>query len=263
MNHPPPHWADKVPEDFIMGGPVEPWHELHWVRRGAFVVACLFGLAAALTMSAFNSWHAHRRTELAAQRGSLRAFFASAEFAELTRKADRQLAATINFVAARPQWAARAFPAVAAAESERRERSWTLDVPPLPAGSEINPKKLIMALRQVNGLLARRGFQLDERGRAIGRGVFLRAAAPYASAFVHRAAGNGFPALPVDRSMQDAALAAYAASHDIPVSIAETERLFAFYAMVGPIMAREIAAEREAPNRLRFGLRAPLRDFTN
>ena len=208
------------------------------------------GLAAAIALGFFNRWHDDRLTEMARQRNGLAAFLRSAEFGRFVQAADAQLVATLNFVAARPQEAQDLLPAVAARDKLRREMPWPLEVRPLPVSAATDPVRVAQTGREVTALLARRGHVVDEAARKSARQLFLQTLAPFAQEFAQRHPDNApFAALALDRAMQEQALAAYAAHHGPGAGVAATERLFSFYAAVGPAMWRAIEADRVAAAR--------------
>ncbi len=232
----PPALADKL----VVERRLPPWYRRFQVRPVATGVVIAVGAALATGLTVVTRWHDERLAELAAQRPALERFLASPEFAAFVQQLDRELVAAINFVAARPQEARAAFPAVATRETERRELPWTHEVLPLPIPFAAQPERVAAAGRELGALLARRGFVCDEPTRAAARRLFLGRLSPHADLYLRRQQGPGFRAVALDRSLQDTALAAFAARHGPGFTIADTERLFSFYAAVGPLLWRTL-----------------------
>jgi hypothetical protein len=219
----------------------EPWWSLPWVRRTAFAFACIAGLGLALGLAVFNRWHDDQLAELAGQRRSLDAFLRSEEFATFARSADAQLAALNNFIAARPAEIRALLPEVSARESALREVGWIFDVQPLPLSAAHDPGQVYRAQSRLLTRLARDGWRWGEAERRSARAHFVRLLTPAAVTYLRRSRGDDFPALALDRAMQEAALAAFAALHGPGASALRTERMFGLHASIGPAMFRAVA----------------------
>lgn len=94
-------------------------------------------------------------------------------------------------------------------------------------------------------LLAQRGFAFEGERIVAARRVFLRLVIPHARTFLAENTSASFPALFLDRRMQNILLTAYAERGG--GTLAETERAFVFYSIVGPAMWREIETVPDPP----------------
>jgi hypothetical protein len=244
-NPPTGDWAEKLPEDRLKRR-IEPLHR----RRGVRVfVFCFLGAAAlglAVALAFFNRWHDERRLELARQRASFDTFLRSAEFGAFARAMDAQLVAMNNFIVARPAEVRALLPAVAAFETAQRVPAWPVEVMPLPISAAREPPRVARAIRAINSLLAARGHRPDAATRDTARRLCVQTLAPYMQAYLRREPAADFHALFIDRPMQEAALAAFAAHLAAGVSVAEAERFFVLYAIVGPALWRALEAEKTA-----------------
>ncbi len=163
----------------------------------------------------------------------------SDEFAAFGRGADAQLAALNNFIAARPRETRALLPDVAAAEAARGEVGWTFETLPLPMSAAQDPAWVYRAQSALLARLVRHGWRWDEPARRGARAHFVRMLTPASGAFLRRSAGGGFPALAIDRLMQERGLAAFAARHGSAASTMRVERMFGLLATLGPEMWRE------------------------
>lgn len=241
----PADWADKT-EEVLRKKPV--------YLRGWFIrlmVALLVGflIAGAVGGAVLYRWHREQKAELARQRRGVEAFVLSPAFAAFARETDTQLVATLNFAALQPEISGPLLPAIAATEKARRQLPWPVELPPLPVSTAEHPARVHAAARAATDLLAGRGLTFDGPRIAEARRLFLRLLAPHARNFVAANPGADFPALFLDRRMQDVVLQAYAARGG--GTLAETERTFVFYSIVGPALWREIDAQpgRSGPGR--------------
>jgi hypothetical protein len=230
-------WGDKEAETLRRK---RAFYHRTWFRRIALGLLVVTGLAGAIGLWKLDTWHAERRATVEAERSHLAAFVASDEFAQFARAADAQLVAVLNFASARPDSAAAALPAVAAWEKAHGELPWALQLRQLPVSAASRPDRVAAAGRDAARLLARHSFVWDEPTRLAGRKVFLRLLSPYAGAFVRRAPESSLRIFWTEPSLQDEALAAFGARSGSPTPRADAERLFAFYALVGPAMWSEI-----------------------
>lgn len=237
-------WADKG-EAFPI---VTPLHQRPWLRILLFSFACVIGLAGAGAIAMFNNWHDSRLAELSRQRHCLQAFLHSPEFAQYVRAMNEQTVATLNFISARPAEVHSLFPALAQQDKDARRIPWTQQVLPLPIATAANPVRVAEATRQLNALLYSRGHVFDDTARKAGRQLFLRTLVPYAQRFIVREPGNVFHAIFLDRSMQEEALAVFARHHGPGATVADAERLFALYGIVGPVFWKAIEQERVKQN---------------
>lgn len=234
-------WADKSTETLVR----KPFY-----RRKRFLQFALTGLLVLVTAGVVGGlflyrWHREQQDDLARQRRGVEAFVRSAAFERFARKADAQFVAALNFTAVRSEVAGGLLPEIAAAEQARHQMPWALELPPLPVSIAAQPARVHLALRDATDLLARRGLAFDAARLADARRVFLRVLAPDARAFVAENARADFPALFLDRRMQDIALSAYAARAG--GTVADCEHAFAFYSLVGPAMWREIHSQHRQP----------------
>lgn len=197
-------------------------------------------------------WRRSIREDLAAQRRSLEAFLHSGEFAQLVQSVDAQFVAAMNYASLYPGEASRAFPVVATHESQRHELPWSIDLSPLPVAAAGEPARVMRAGREASALLAQRNWQPGATDLKAARTLFLRLLAPHARAFLQRNSGHGFNALLLDQTMQNEALAAFAARHGPDVSQRDAERMFCFYAAIGPTMWRAIERDRDARAKTTF-----------
>lgn len=231
-----PGWADKSTELLKR----KPIYRRTWFIRSvvaAVVIALVAGGIAGLFL---YRWHRQQQAELAGQRRSVEAFTRSAAFAAFTREADAQIIATLNFTSLRPELIGGLLPEIAAAEKSRHQVPWPLELPPVPVSASTQPARVRAAALAATDLLAGRGFTFDQARTTEARRTFLRLLTPHARTFLAENTGSAFPALFLDRRMQDIALGAYASRAG--GSVADAERIFAFYALVGPSMWNELQA---------------------
>lgn len=233
-------WADKGEAVPI----VTPIHQRPWLRLLVFSLLCLGGVAGAVVLGLFNRWHDTRLAEITRQRHCLQAFLHSPEFDAYIRGMDEQMVATINYIAARPLETQALLPAIAAHDRANRSIPWSQQVLPVPIAAAADPPRVVQAVRQVHTLLAQRGLVFDDAARKAARQMFVRTLVPFAQRFIQREPGNVFHAVFLDRSMQEEALAVFARHHGPTASVADSERLFALYAAVGPSLWKAIEQER-------------------
>ena len=236
--------GDKWPDE--AAGATRSLREHPFFRTLVLVGLCGLGLAVAVGIAFFRDWHATRLTELARQQANLQGFLRAPEFKEFCQVMDSQLVTLNNFIAAQPRSTAALLPAVHAREETRRELAWTLQVLPLPVSAHEEPARVARALREIQQSLVQHGLVIDARTRSSARTLFLRTLSPFVGKFLKRESYASFPAIMLDASMQDAALAAYSAHFGDGASIAETERFFALYAAIGPSLWRAVEAGRSA-----------------
>ncbi len=233
-------WADKGDESPL----ITPVHERLWVRVLISSIICVVGLAGVGAIAWFNHWHDARLAELARQRHCLQAFLHSPEFAQFVRAMDEQTVATLNYISARPAETHALLPALAERDKARRAIPWTQQVLPLPIATASEPVKVAAATRRVHALLVERGYVFDEAARKSARQLFLRTLVPFAQRFIQREPSNVFHAVFLDRTMQEEALAVFARHHGAQATVADTERFFSLYAVVGPALWKAIESER-------------------
>lgn len=233
-------WADKGEAVPI----VTPVHQRPWLRILVFSLLCVGGVAGAVAIGLFNRWHDARLAEITRQRHCLQAFLHGPEFAAYVRGMDEQMVATVNYIAARPLETHGLLPAIAAHDQANRAIPWSQQVLPLPIAAAADPARVVQAVRQVHTLLAQRGQVFDDAARKSARQMFVRTLLPFAQRFIQREPGNVFHAVFLDRSMQEEALAVFARHHGPAASVADSERLFALYAAVGPALWKAIEQER-------------------
>jgi hypothetical protein len=236
-------WGDKEAETLRRK---RAFYHRTWFRRIALGLLVVTGLAGAIGLWKLDTWHAERRAAVEAERSHLAAFVASDEFAQFARGADAQLVAVLNFASARPDSAAAALPAVAAWEKAHHEVTWALQLTPLPVSAARQPDRIAAAGREATALLARHGFTWDDDARRAGRRLFLQMLAPFARTFGDRAPENALHELWRDRGLQDEALAAYGARMASATPREDAERLFGYYALVGPAMWQVLTASAPA-----------------
>lgn len=237
----PAGWAEKTDEILVK----KPLYRRAWFRR-LMLILLLIGLAAGAVVGAFlYKWHREQQAELARQRRSVEAFVASPAFVAFAREADAQLVATINFATLRPEVTGGLLPEIAAAEKARHQTPWPIELAPLPVSTAEHPARVRAAVLPAIDLLAQRGLAFDETRIADARRVFLRLLTPHARIFLAENTSTSFPALFLDRRMQNIVLTAYATRGG--GTLAEIERAFVFYSIVGPAMWQELGTESARP----------------
>ena len=230
-------WGDKAAETIRRKRPL---YRRTWFRRSLLGLFVAGGLAGAVGLGKLDTWHAGQRAAFEAEWLQVADFVASDEFAAFARAADAQIVAALNFVVARPKAAAAVAPAAAAWERAHHELSWTLLLSPLPVSAAREPGRIFAAGRTAATLLARHSFAWDERIRESGRALMLRLLAPYARDFVKKSPEYALRELWRDRRLQEQVLTAFGRRSGSLTPRADAERLFAFYALVGPDMWDEI-----------------------
>jgi hypothetical protein len=238
---------------------IVPFYRRTWFRRLCLCLLCGAGLAGAAAIGFVSHWREERLADLERQRACLNIFLRSEEFAAFAQAMDRQLVALTNYVAAQPRAVRTTFPTVAAQEDTRRMMPWTLQVMPLPASAATEPERIVRACRDISRLLVQRGYDFDAAARTGARQMLLRTMSPYIRKFMEREPANGFPALILDRSLQDAALAEFGARHGVGHTVSEMERLFGIYAAIAPTMWQAIERDRAAGQKGAFTAQAASR----
>jgi hypothetical protein len=233
-------WADKTTEVRA----ATPLHRRRWVRTVLFCLGCAAGLAAALAIAWFSFQEDRRDAETERQRHCLRAFLNSAEFTRFVRAMDEETVAILNYIASRPLEAHPLMPELAALDKARRELPWTTQVMPLPVSARTNPPKIAQASREVNALLFRRGYVVDDAAREAARQYFLSSMLPFTQEFMRRQPANVFSQLMRDRSMQEEALAAFVRQHGPDTTIAQMERFLTVQATIGSALRKALEQKR-------------------
>ena len=236
-------WDAKLADDVVVGFKL-PWYRRWWTRRLLFVAGIAAGLALVAALGLFSRWHEDRLAELTRQRQCLNVFLRSDEFAQFSREMVRHLVALHNYLIVHRTETHAMLPSVVAREKEQRLMPWVLQISPLPVSAAGRPADAVQSNREIGTLLAQRGFVFDESLRRSARMMLLRVLAPFMRAFVEREPGNAFPAIVMDRSMQDAVLASFANHVGPQASNAEVERMFSLYAQFGPSLWSAIEKER-------------------
>lgn len=232
----PSGWAEKCGEIRVK----KPVYRRQWFRRLVVSLGLLAAGTSTIGGLLLLRWHRAQGEELARQRRGVEAFVLSPAFAGFARETDTQLVAAFNFAALRPEIAGPLLPEIAAAEKARHDLPWPIELAPLPDSAAEHPARVRAALRAATDLLAERGLAFDGTRIADARRVFLRLVLPHARGFLTGHAGAAFPALVLDRGMQDVVLAAYAARGG--GTREEVERTLVFYSLVGPALWRELDA---------------------
>lgn len=243
---PVPGWADKSDEIELK----KPFYLQQWFLRLAVVALFLLLIGGGTATALFLNWRQTVAAGQARQRAGLETFLHSAAFAAFARNVDGQLIAVHNFANARPQLTGPLFPEIAAREKAQHLTAWPLEVAPVPAVVAEQPARVMAALRTLNATLAQRGFTYAPAQHLAGRHLFIRLLAPSARAHVAEHPADEFPGLAIDPALQEQALAAYAARAS--VSVTEVEHAFAFYALVGPAMWKEIERINRAGGTVRM-----------
>jgi hypothetical protein len=229
-----PGWADKSVEVFKR----KPLYRRRWFVR-LVVILALLGLGGGGVVGLYlYRWHRQQQAELDGQRRSVEAFVRSPSFESFAREADAQLVAALNFVTLRPDIAGGLLPDIAAAEKAGHQVPWALEISPLPVSTANHPARVRMSVLTATGLLAERGFVFDQPRMAEARRILLRLLTPHARVFLAENTGSSFPALFLDRRMQEIVVDAYAARAGGTPE--ETEKAFIFYSLVGPALWKEI-----------------------
>lgn len=227
-------WADKTDELLVK----KPVFLRGWFLRLVLVLVSI-GIAAAAVGGLFlYRWHRQQQAELDRQRRGIESFIRSPAFAAFGRETDAQLVAAINYAILRPAVASALLPEIAAAEKTRHLTPWPVELAPLPVSTAQHPARVRAAIRTATDLLAARGLKHDEPRVAEARRVFLRLLVPHARAFLAENTAIAFPALFLDRRMQNQVLTAYAARGG--GTREEVEHAFVFYSIVGPALWQEI-----------------------
>lgn len=224
------------------------WPAVKQVRIRLLAAVALAAAACASGLALVSAWHRTQLDDLAAQRQRLVAFTRSPEFGAFVRSVDDAFVTLHNLAALHPREAHALLSAVAEREHQLRLLPWTLSLTPLPSAAAIDPVRAARASRDWHALLAHRGFACDSADRAAARALFVQSLGTYFRAYRRRVPGDGFPALALDRSMQEIALAAYAARQAPHGSVALTERTFVLHRRLGPTLARH--AERTRASNL-------------
>lgn len=226
-------WADKSDEIFKR----KPLWRRDWFIRLAIVLGLLAVAVGGVGSLFLYRWHREQQADLARQRHRVEAFVQSPVFAAFAREVDAQFVATLNFAVLRPEVASSLLPDIAAAEKARHQVPWAIELSPVPVSTVENPARVQAAMRTATDLLAQRGFDFSSRATETRR-TFLRLLAPHVRTFSEGGNGADFPALFLDRSMQRIVLEAYA--RRAGGTVQDAEHAFAFYALVGPALWREI-----------------------
>lgn len=232
-----PDWAAKSDELLVK----KPLYHRGWFLRLMLGLGGLCVMAVAVGGFLLLRWHREQMADLAAQRHSVERFIHSPAFETFARQADAQLVAAHNFIGLRPGIAATLLPAIATAEKIRHQVPWAIELPPLTISTADRPERVQAAIRNATDLLAARGYDFDATRTADARRTFLRLLAPQAQRFLAENATASFPALFVDRRMQDQVLTAYAARAGR--TVADTERAFVFYTLIGPSLWQELESK--------------------
>lgn len=229
-----PGWADKRHETFVK----KPLRRRAWFRRLLWVLLLTALVVGSIASLLLLHWYRVVHAELARQQHGVETFVQSPAFEAFAHEIDAQLVASLNFATLRSNQAGGLLPEVTAAEKTRHQLPWSLELAPLPVSTATHPARVRAALRTATDLLARRGFTFDDARRDDARRVFLRVLAPHARTFVAGRPEAEFPALAIDRRLQDRVLAAYAARAGGTSD--DAERALVFYSLVGPSLWREI-----------------------
>lgn len=242
----PVGWAEKTDEILVK----KPLYRRSWFLKLMLVLSLIVVAAGAVVGAFLYKWHREQQAELARQRRSVEAFVASPAFTAFAREADAQLLASLNYATLRPEIVGALLPEIAAAEKARHLVPWPVELPLQPVHTAEHPARVRTATRVATDLLAERGYVFDDARIADARRVFLRLLTPHARIFLTENTGSAFPALFLDRRMQNIVLTAYAERGG--GTLAETERAFVFYSIVGPVMWQELEAKtvRSAPSGL-------------
>lgn len=230
----PTGWSEKTDEILVK----KPVYLRGWFLKLMLVLSLIIVAAGAVVGAFLYKWHREQQAELTRQRRSVEAFVASPAFAAFAREADAQLLASLNYSTLRPETVGPLLPDIAAAEKARHQVPWPVELPLLSVQTKEHPARVRAATQAATDLLAQRGLAFDGERIAAARRVFLRLVIPHARTFLAENTSASFPALFLDRRMQNILLTAYAERGG--GTLAETERAFVFYSIVGPAMWREI-----------------------
>ncbi len=223
----------------------KPIYRRKWFRRTLWIVASVFVIGSVTVGGIVWHWHRKQLAELDRQRSNVEAFVRSPEFEQFGRMIDAHTVALVNYVSVRPAVARETLPQVSAWENDHRLLPWPGELPPMPASAASDPGRASAARQRLLELLNERGFKADPAQQEEARRLFLRALLPHARAFLAGAPERSFPAFQLDRSLQDIALAAFAARDGAPHA-ANAEQFFALYATIGPKFWQAVDQSRES-----------------